>query len=351
MWSGSSVSQGRSTTRATSSPSRSRIASLPRCPFSRSYSWTRSAGVSSTSSTKTATERTVSGTSSTRGARRGVSRARMKPTRSAPASTATVDVLFARQPADLHERAGDQLGELRAGVRRPHERGADEDRVRARELRRCSLRACVDPALRDDDSVARDPRDELELRAPVDREAAEVARVHADDLRLERDRALELLRVVGFDERVQPEPSSLGEQRPCTRVVDVAEQDQRGVGARRLQLGEVGLLGEEALAQQRELRRCARGAEVVERAAEAVVDEHREGGCAVVGELRREQRRVGVAAELACRRRTSLDLGDRSEPGCRKGVAEPHAATTSREKATSCSSLAAAAPDSSASRA
>ena len=293
----------------------------------------------------------MSGTSSTRGARRGVSRARMKPTRSAPASTATATSSSRVSPQTFTSGREISSASFAPGS------GARMSAVPTRiafapgELGRCSLRARVDPALRDDDSVARDPRHELELRAPVDREAAEVARVHSDDLGLERDRALELLGVVGFDERVQPEPSSLGEQRPCARVVHVAEQDQRGVGAGCLQLGEVGLLREEALAEQRELRRCARGAEVVERAAEAVVDEHREGGRSVVGELRREQRRVGIAAQLARRRRASLDLGDRSEPGCGEGVAEPHAATTSREKATSCSSLVAAAPDSSASRA
>ena len=58
-----------------------------------------------------------------------------------------------------------------------------------------------------------------------------------------------------------------------------------------------------------------------------VVDEHRERRCAALGELRCEQRRIGVASKLARGRRASLDLGDRAEPGRGEGVAEPQAAT------------------------
>ena len=87
------------------------------------------------------------------------------------------------------------------------------------------------------------------------------------------------------------------------------------------------------------------------RAAEAFVDEHGERGGAGPLEPRRELSGIGVGAQVAGRRRAPLDLGDRREPRGGERVAEPHAATASRENATSCSSRSAAAPDSSASRA
>ena len=45
---------------------------------------------------------------------------------------------------------------------------ADQDRVRAGELRGRALGTRLDPALGDDDPIARRPRDELELRGAID---------------------------------------------------------------------------------------------------------------------------------------------------------------------------------------
>jgi hypothetical protein len=49
-------------------------------------------------------------------------------------------VLLARDAADLDERSGDQLAQLRAGIGCAHQRGADQQRARARQLCRRSLR-------------------------------------------------------------------------------------------------------------------------------------------------------------------------------------------------------------------
>ena len=68
------------------------------------------------------------------------------------------DVLLARQAADLHERAGEELGELRRRVGGAHQRRADEDRVRARELGRRALRPRLDAGLGDHDPVGGDRR-------------------------------------------------------------------------------------------------------------------------------------------------------------------------------------------------
>ena len=83
------------------------------------------------------------------------------------------DVLFAGQATHLDERARDQLLELRGGIGRPHQRRADQDRVRSGELGGGSLGARPDAALGHDDTVAGCGSHELELDAPVDPEGGE----------------------------------------------------------------------------------------------------------------------------------------------------------------------------------
>ena len=123
---------------------------------------------SSSSPTSTATESIVSGTGSTRSARRGLSAARMNPARSAPASAAAATSSSRVSPQTLTSGRANELRELPAGIRRAHERRADEHGVGAGQLGRGRLGARLDPALRDDDPVAWGARDEVELGAPVD---------------------------------------------------------------------------------------------------------------------------------------------------------------------------------------
>ena len=94
-------------------------------------------------------------------------------------------------------------------------------------------------ALRHDHAVARRTRHEVELRSPVDRERGQVARVDADHRSVEPDRALELLRVVRLDERVELELPGVAHQRLGALVVEVAQEQQRRVRARRLRLEQV----------------------------------------------------------------------------------------------------------------
>ena len=95
--------------------------------------------------------------------------------------------------------------QLRPRLVRPHERGADEDGIGAGELGRGRLRACVDRALGDDDTVPRSLGDERELSIAVDPERPQVARVDADHASFEPCCALELLLVVGLHQRVESE--------------------------------------------------------------------------------------------------------------------------------------------------
>ena len=166
------------------------------------------------------------------------------------------------------------------------------------------MRTRDDPRLCDDDAVAWDPRDELELRLAVDRERARVARVDAEHGGAERDPALELGGVVRLDERVEPEPVGLGHQRDRRVVVEVAQQEQRRVRAGLLRRPQVVRRGEEALGEERHVARGACRTEIVPRAGEALVDEDRDGGRAGPAIRRRDARRVRVRV-VGRRRRAS----------------------------------------------
>ncbi len=177
-----------------------------------------------------------------------------------------------------------------------------EDRIRARELRRGTLRAGVHAALRDNDAVVPSHAcDELELDRAVDLEGREVPGVDADDLRLERDRAVQLVGVVRLDQRLDAQLTRVRDERGGPLIVDVAQQDQHRVGAGDLGFQQIELFGEEAFGEQR--CRCCRagGLEVFEGAAEALVDEYRHCGGAGIGELRSEPRRVGIRPKIAGR--------------------------------------------------
>jgi hypothetical protein len=153
----------------------------------------------------------------------------------------------------------------------------------------------VDAALGDDHALrSLRPRDQLELRGAIDLERREVARIDADHLGVEGERAVELVRVVRFDQRLEPELACVGHQRGGALVVDVAQQDQGGVRSGDLRLQQLELLGEEALRQQRHRRRAAGGLQVVDRTAEAIVDEDRDRRCAGVRELGGEACGIGV---------------------------------------------------------
>ena len=224
-----------------------------------------------TSPTWTATESIVSGTGSTRGARRGVSRASTKPARSAPASAATATSSSRVRPQTLTSGREISSGQLDGRVGRAHQRRADEDRVRAGELRLRALGARGDAALGDDDPVARRALDEGQLRLPVDLERGEVAGVDPDDVRAELDRALELRRVVRLDQRIEAELGRCGEQPAHALVVEVAQEQQHGVRAEPPQLLELRALGEEALGEQGQVSGGSRRKEIRRRSPEAFV--------------------------------------------------------------------------------
>ena len=161
------------------------------------------------------------------------------------------------------------------GIGRAHQRRADEHRICAGQLGRGRLRAGLDRALGDQDAVAGRAREQRQLAAPVEIERRQVARVDADHRRVERDRTLELIRVVRLDERVEAERVRATQQRTHLHVVEIAQEQEHRVRPGRSRGLEIVRRREEALGEQGQRRGSARGAQIVPRAAEALVDEHR----------------------------------------------------------------------------
>jgi len=123
---------------------------------------------------------------------------------------------------------------------------------------------------------------DLQLRPPVDHEGIEVARVDPDRVGSELDGAPELVSVMRFHEGVQPESLRGSHQQARLVVVQVAQQEQHGIGAGLAQRRQVSRFAEEALREQRQPRRLSRRPQVVDRAPEALVhqDRDRSGACA-----------------------------------------------------------------------
>ena len=193
------------------------------------------------------------------------------------------DVLLARQAADLHERPRDQLGQLRRRVARPHQRGADQHRLSARELGLGAVGSGRDAALGDDHPVVRRGLDELQLRPPVDREGIEVARVDPDRVGSELDGAPELVGVVRLHEGVEPESSAARISRLASSSSRSRRSSSTASAPASRRAARLPGLAEEALREQRQRRRLPRRPQVVDRAAEALVHENRDrgGACAL----------------------------------------------------------------------
>ena len=135
---------------------------------------------------------------------------------------------------------------------------------------------------------------------------------------------LELVGVVCLDERGEAELTGQLRQPAHLPVVEIAEQEQDGVGARLLRRPQVLLGREEALREERHGRARPRSAQVVPAAAEALVDEDGDRSGAGRRVLAREPRWVGVRPDVAERGRAPLDLRDRSEARAGERVTKPH---------------------------
>ena len=196
--------------------------------------------------------------------------------------------------------------------------------------------------------IPRRAGDKLQLRPPVDGERREVAGIDADRVRPERDGAGELLGVVRLHERVHPQVLRASLQTAYRRVVEIAKQQQDGICARRAERDQVVLRREEPLGEQGHAGSHTRRSQVGDAAAEALVHEHRDGSRAGALERRRQLPGIRIEPEVACRRRSPLDLGDPGESALGKCFAQAshQRVTSAREKSTRLSSRLAALPES-----
>ena len=168
-----------------------------------------------------------------------------------------------------------------------------------------------DAAFADDDAVGRDERRELLADAERHLEGAQVAVVDADELRAERQRALEFGAVVDLDQHVHAEPVGGVDQRARLRVGDARHDDEDAIGAPGARLEHLVGLEQEVLAQGRQAGRLARLRQIFGPALERRrVGEDREAGGAALRIGAGQRRRVEIGADQALRRARLLDLGD-----------------------------------------
>ena len=139
----------------------------------------------------------------------------------------------------------------------------------------------------------------VELRLAVDLERREVAGVDPDHRRADDHGPLELVGVVRLDERVEAELAGQPRQRTDLVVVEVAQEQEHGIGSGLLGGPQVLLGREEPLREQRHAGARARRAEVVPGAAEALVDEDGDRRGAGRCILPRDPRGVGVGTDVA----------------------------------------------------
>ena len=181
-----------------------------------------------------------------------------------------------------------------------------------------------DPALGDDGLAGGHVGHQLVGRPHVDGPLVEVAVVDPDHLGVELKRALELAVVVDLDQAVEVEPPRLVVDRArARRRSSAADDQQHRVGAVDRGLVQLVRIDDEVLAEDRQLARLAGGAQVVERAAEALLlgqDRERRGAAPLVGADPIDD--LGRGGDVAGARRAALELGDHREARANQRLVE-----------------------------
>src|SRR6267378_2763133 len=238
--------------------------------------------------------------------KRGVFSTKMKPSASAPASTAVsassrlvmpqiltrviaawvgrdapptsppirVATAYCIRPAPRGAPAGAAPGRWVL----PAPRGAS--RVHQRQLAELGGNGGDDPsnvgageeaALADHDRPRRDQRHELERRRDARLEGGQIAVVDPDDAASSGEGLIQLGGGVTLHERREPEPLGGGEQRAEPRRLEDGHDQEHRVGSGRARLPELVLVDREVLSQQGEVDRTAHAPQVVEAAVEILL--------------------------------------------------------------------------------
>ena len=191
------------------------------------------------------------------------------------------------------------------------EKGVDPDR---REPQ--AILVGEDATFGDDDPVLRDEPGEVLAHRERSLEIAQIAVVDADEPRLQRQGAGELMFVVDFDQHIHLE--IMRRLVECARrvVLDGSHDDEDRVGAPGARLEHLIGIIHEVLAQNGQMHRAARGDEMLWPALERRrVGQNREAcGMALrIGD--RQRRRIEIGADQAFRRAGLLDFARSARTG------------------------------------
>ena len=232
--------------------------------------------------------------------------------------------------ADLHVRPAHDIGRvirLAAGLNkggggcgrigRAHERLADERTVEAMGTPTGNDLDSADAGLGDDQAIVRHEATQPIGQLGIDLEGAQIPVVDPDQSSIGRKGRVELLLVMGLDERLQAELQGARDEagEPPGRMEDREEQHE--IGTSRPQHRELDLVDDELLGQHRDPNGRPDRAQVVDRPAEPVrLAQHRDrrGTARGIG-TRAPDDVVAPVGDLSGGWRGALDLGDEMETG------------------------------------
>ena len=267
------------------------------------------------------------------GQARGVPGTRFKPMASAPARMRREHALGVGDAADLDERQprfrshvvwhrtrGHEGTRRRGRLGRAHQRLPDEGSVEPDRPPADQRPGLADARFADHQPVVRHQRSQSQAQLGVDLKRAQIAVVQPDQAGVGGQGRLELALVVDLDERLQAQlAGQLGEAGELLCRQDGGEE-QDHVGAGGAQDGELALVDDELLGEDRERDRGPDRAQVGDRAAEPVRLAQDGDGARAAGLVGSGQGdRIGVGGDGPGRRRAALDLGD--EMQARRGQA------------------------------
>src|SRR5829696_3517295 len=192
-----------------------------------------------------------------------------------------------------------------------HQALADEERADANRREPLHVRMAEDAALSDDDAIGGHARRKLFGDGKRSLEGAKIPVVDADELGAEKQRAIELARVVHLGQHVHAEPLRGIGQAARLVIGDARHDDEDAVGAPGPRLVDLVGFEQEILAQRRQARGFAGKPQIFGPALEGrPVGQHREAGRAALGIGAGERRGIEIGADEALRRACLLDLRD-----------------------------------------
>ena len=196
----------------------------------------------------------------------------------------------------------------------PDQRLADQDRVGARIGHAARVRGREDARLGHLDGVGGEQSGHTREARDIDAQVAQVAVVHADELRADVDRAPGLVGGVHLDQRRQSQTQGQGVQGGQGRIVQGRHDEQDEVGARRARLPDLVGLDDEVLAEHRDPHRGPDGGQVLQRTPEpAPLGEHGDGGRPAGLVLESQRGWILDGRERALAGARALHLGDHGQ--------------------------------------